>query len=157
MFDKLKFWKKEDEFASGDDFEKEFGKDFLNTDENPFDKELSSEPNFDQPQFQDQPDQYQSPQHFQEDNLGSAGSFQNPFEEAQPPQPSQYAQPQTSNSVGRQLAQNYVNSQTKPLDSKPHNPDELLNLKIDSIRSTLENIDLRVRKIENLLEKKRSW
>ncbi len=155
MFDKLKFWKKEDEFASGDDFEKEFGKDFLSTDENPFDKEASNEPNFDQPQFQDQPNQYQSPQHFKEDNLGSAGSIQNPFEEPQPQQPNQ--SPQQPNSIGKQLAQNYMDSQTKPTESKTHDPYENLNLKIDSMRSTLENIDLRVRKIENLLEKKRSW
>ena len=65
-----------------------------------------------------------------------------------------------SRSVGQQLAHNYINSQTtKPVEQSTtqHNPNEILNLKLDAIKSTLENLDLRVRKIENMLEKRRPW
>lgn len=60
-------------------------------------------------------------------------------------------------SMGQQMAHNYMNP-TKEED-KPHNPLELINLKLDTIKSSLENLDLRMRHIESKLDKneKKSW
>ena len=100
--------------------------------------------------------------------IGAAGSVPDPFKQQDNSQMANQQVNQSGNSqqgsVGQNLARNYMNNsnpQGQQQNSRLHHHNvslEMLNLKLDAIKSSMETMDLRMKKIEVTLEKgRRSW
>jgi hypothetical protein len=103
-----------------------------------------------------------------QDSYGSAGTVPNPFSSHtntgrinQNIQNNQNDFSQHSNqpqkSVGQQMAHEYIHGKSDDIIEKGHSPLEVINLKLDAIRGSLDNLDLRMRRLEANFEKEKKY
>lgn len=158
FIDKIQFWKKDDDLDSlpPSDFDDPFAQkssDPMSQQPDPFAQQGTD------PLAQNSYDPTRDPM------PTNTPTVQNPFE--QPDQLSQqgslsqqFARPEQPkvDSFGRKLARDYVQQQSNPPQaeqkSKPDDTMEIVNLKLDAIKSELDAMGTRIKKIESIVEKK---
>ncbi|MGE0792941.1 MAG: hypothetical protein AB7V77_02030 [Candidatus Woesearchaeota archaeon] len=176
FFDKFKKndEKKEPDFNFDDDpFKSQSADDPFAPEQNNLNDNSSNHSEFDNQSFEDmhlnQHEEDEFMTHTSDELTGQTKPFQetnNQFSSNNEMRNNQnnYAEPEQQapvRTMGQQLAHDYVNSNQKinEIEKKAHDPMELINLKLDAVRNSLENIDLRLRKMELQLEKnqRRGW
>lgn len=104
-------------------------------------------------------------------SFGSSNNSYSSFENPKPRDPFARPSEPPKPSVGKSLAQDYINKQNninafnqpptlQPDSIKPGSENEILNLKLDAIRSELNSVAQRLIRLEHLIEeqnKKRGW
>jgi len=168
FLEKIQFWKKDDDFSFDEtnNLDSEFNKPFI--------EENNLPPKPDHLLNNEMENNNFNPQNNFSENNNNNNQYNNPGENNQvfsqpiPPPPDYTNQ---TPSLGQSLAKDYIASQeqnnipptTPPRENIPpqeNNKLEMVNLKIDSIKSEINSINQRLQRIEQLIieqNKKKGW